>query len=360
MLRQRADDLRHRLFCARHDASRCTCRRWVNSGRLRGSRHDIFTQRLEIAGRPIGPARLFVIAEIAQAHDSLRQAHAYIDAVASAGADAINKRVAHAESTPHERFRVHFSKQDATRYAYWKRMEFTPEQWRGLAAHARELGLVFLSSAFSDEAVTLLETLDMPAWKVGSGEITNTPLLERMARGGRPVLLSSGMSSYADLDAATSLLATHNVPVGLFQCTTSYPCPPERIGLNVMDDLRQRYGVPVGLSDHSARVETGLAAAALGADMLEVHVVFSPHSFGPDTTSSLTIEGLCKLVDGVRFIERIVHNPVDKEAMAAEVADLKVLFGKSVVAKAAMKAGTVLSRADLLLKKPGGDPCRAG
>jgi len=312
---------------------------------------------LEIAGRPIGPGSpCFVIAEIAQAHDgSLGQAHAYIDAVASAGADAIKfqTHLAHAESTPHERFRVHFSKQDATRYDYWKRMEFTAEQWRGLAAHARELGLVFLSSAFSDEAVDLLESLDMPAWKVGSGEITNTPLLERMARGGRPVLLSSGMSSYADLDRATSFLAARDVSVGLFQCTTSYPCPPEKVGLNVMDDLRQRYGVPVGLSDHSARIETGLAAAALGADMLEVHVVFSTHSFGPDTTSSLTIEGLRQLVDGVRFVERMLHNPVDKEAMAAEVADLKVLFGKSVVAKTPMKAGTTLTRSDLLLKKPG-------
>jgi N,N'-diacetyllegionaminate synthase len=143
-----------------------------------------------------------IIGEVAQMHDgSLGTAHAYIDAVAGAGADGVKfqTHIAAAESTPGEPWRVKFSPQDSTRYQYWKRMEFSEEQWRGLAEHARDRGLIFLSSAFSAEAVELLERLGMAAWKVGAGEVSNLPLIERMARTGRPVLLSSGMSGWADV-----------------------------------------------------------------------------------------------------------------------------------------------------------------
>ena len=312
---------------------------------------------MQIADRLVGPGHpCFIIAEVAQAHDgSLGNAHAYIDAVAGAGASAIKfqTHIAAAESTPHEAFRVKFSRQDATRYDYWERMQFTPEQWVGLAEHAREAGLVFLSTPFSFEAVDLLETLDMPAWKVGSGEINNIPMLRRMARTGRPVLLSSGMSSWEDLDVAVSTVRDTGSEVGLFQCTTSYPCPPEKLGLNVIAQLRERYGCAVGLSDHSATTHAGIGAAALGADMLEVHVVFSHACFGPDTTSSLTPEQLAHLVEGARFMRTALANPVDKAAMADSLTELRVLFGKSVVPRRALPAGHVLADEDLALKKPG-------
>ena len=155
---------------------------------------------------------------VALTHDgSLGQAHAFVDAIADAGADAVKfqTHIAAAESTPAEPFRVHFSRQDATRYDYWKRMEFTEEQWRGLAEHARERGILFLSSAFSIEAVDLLERIGMPLWKVGSGETSNTLLLDRMAATGAPVLLSSGMSPIGEIDAAVARIAARNVPVGL-------------------------------------------------------------------------------------------------------------------------------------------------
>lgn len=313
---------------------------------------------LDIGGRKVGPGHpSLIIAEVAQAHDgSLGQAHRYIDAVARAGVDAVKfqTHIAHAESTPAEAFRVHFSRQDATRYDYWKRMEFTPEQWRGLAEHARELGLLFLSSAFSEEAVDLLTEVGMPAWKVGSGEVTNTPLIAYMASKGQPVLLSSGMSSWEDLDVAVATVHEAGVGVGLMQCTTSYPCPPEKVGLNVLGELTERYGVPVGLSDHSARVETSLAAVTLGAHMLEFHVVFSRDSFGPDTSSSLTIEQTAQLVEGVRYIERMKAHPVDKASMASSLQELKTLFGKSVVAAVDLREGQTLERQHLALKKPGG------
>lgn len=297
-----------------------------------------------------------LIAEVAQNHDgSLGAAHAYIDAVARAGADAVKfqTHIAAAESTPAEPWRVRFSPQDATRYDYWKRMEFTEAQWAGLAAHSRERGLHFLSSPFSPEAVELLERTGVPAWKVGAGEITNLPMLELLARTGKPVILSSGMSSWTDLDAAAALLRRHAVRFAILQCTTAYPCPPERLGLNVMAEIRERYGCPTGLSDHSGTVYAGLAAAALGASLIEVHVTLSRECFGPDVPASVTTAELASLVEGVRFIRRALDHPVDKAAMAEELAELKAVFGKSVVAARDLPAGHCLSAADLACRKPG-------
>jgi N-acetylneuraminate synthase len=312
---------------------------------------------MNIAGRLVGPGNpCFVIAEIAQAHDgSLGAAHAYVDAAARAGADAVKfqTHLADQESSPAEPWRVPFSRQDASRFDYWRRMEFSREQWAGLAAHARERGLVFLSSAFSEAAVDLLEALDLPAWKVGSGEVTNHRLLRRMSRGGRPVLLSSGMSDWNDLDHAVAVVRQTGAPLAVFQCTSAYPCPPERVGLNLLAELRDRYGVPVGLSDHSARVETGLAARTLGADLLEVHLVFSRECFGPDTPSSLTVDELARLVSGVRYLEAVLRSPVDKAALARELAPLRATFGKSVATVRALPAGHVLGPDDVGLRKPG-------
>lgn len=302
------------------------------------------------------PTRCLIIGEIAQTHDgSLGTAHAYIDAVANAGADAIKfqTHIAAAESTPGEPWRVKFSRQDATRFEYWRRMEFSQEQWHGLAAHARERGLLFLSSAFSPEAVDLLERVGVPGWKVGAGEVSNLPLLEKMARTGKPVILSSGMSDWAELDAAVHCVREHSAGVAVLQCTTAYPCPPEKLGLNVLAELRARYACPIGLSDHSGVIYAGLAAATLGAKLLEVHVAFSRECFGPDVIASLTTPELKQLVEGVRFIETALAAPVDKQAMADSLRELKQVFGKSIVAARDLPAGHCVTLADLAFKKPG-------
>jgi N,N'-diacetyllegionaminate synthase len=300
--------------------------------------------------------RCLIIGEVALTHDgSLGLAHAFVDAIATAGADAVKfqTHIAEAESTPSEPFRVKFSRQDASRYDYWKRMAFTEEQWAGLAAHARERGVLFLSSPFSVAAVDLLHRVGMPLWKVGSGETSNRPLLERMAATGAPILLSTGMSPIAEVDAAVDYVKSLGAKVGVFQCTTAYPCPPEQVGLNLIPFYRERYGCWVGLSDHSATIYAGLAGAAIGMDMLEVHVALSREMFGPDVPASITTGELRQLVDGVRFIETMRANPVDKDAFAAAVAPVRGIFTRSIVAGRDMTAGTVLSRADLVLKKPG-------
>jgi N,N'-diacetyllegionaminate synthase len=309
-------------------------------------------------GRPrgAGARRCLIVGEVAQAHDgSLGMAHAFIDAVAAAGADAVKfqTHIAAAESTPSEPWRVKFSPQDATRYDYWRRMEFTEEQWHGLKRHADERGLRFLSSPFSLEAVDLLARVGVAAWKVASGEISNDAMLDRMAATGLPIYLSTGMSPIDEVDRAVALVRARELPLTVMQATSAYPCPPEKVGLNMIPYFRVRYGCDVGLSDHSGTIYAGLAAATLGLDVLEVHVTFSREMFGPDVKASVTFAELRQLVEGTRFIERALASPVDKNAAATELSPLRNMFMKSVVAREELPAGTVLEARHLAAKKPG-------
>lgn len=318
---------------------------------------DAATSVIHIEGREVGSGRpCFVIGEVAQSHDgSLGQAHAFVDAIAAAGADAVKfqTHIAAAESTPHEPWRVRFSRQDESRYDYWRRMEFTEAQWAGLKQHAEDRGLVFLSSPFSNEAVDLLARIGMAAWKVASGEVASRPLLERMFAHGGPVLLSTGLSPIEEIDAAVDLVRRAGRPVAVMQATTTYPCPPERLGLNMLALYRDRYRCPVGLSDHSATIYAGLAAVTLGCDLLEVHVTLSREMFGPDVPASVTTGELRQLVEGIRFVERAKASPVQKDILARELRPLRDVFAKSVVSRMALPAGTVLCAEHLAVKKPG-------
>ncbi len=311
----------------------------------------------EIGGLPVGAGHpCFVVAEIGQAHDgSLGTAHAYIDAVAKTGVQAIKfqTHLAQAESTPDEPFRSRGFPQDATRQDYWRRMEFTPAQWKDLKAHAEDRNLQFLSSPFSMEAVALLREVGVPAWKVGSGETGNLPLLEYLGGLGQPVLLSTGMSSWQEIDAAVSVIRAQGGEVGVFQCTTAYPCPPERIGLNILAALRTRYDCPVGLSDHSGTIYPALAAVALGVHLIEVHTVFSRECFGPDTVASVTTAELKQLVEGVRMLETALGAPVDKDMQALQLEPLRRMFSKSLYVARNLPQGHRLAAGDLCLKKPG-------
>jgi N-acetylneuraminate synthase len=297
-----------------------------------------------------------IIGEVAQAHDgSLGAAHAYIDAIASAGADAVKfqTHIAAAESTPAEPWRVKFSRQDATRYDYWKRMEFTEEQWCGLKTHADDRGLLFLSSAFSIEAVELLDRVGVAAWKMASGEISNSPMFERILATRLPIILSSGMSSWNELDAAVKKVQAAGLDLTVLQCSSIYPTPPDKLGLNLLAELKTRYACKVGLSDHSGKVFAGLAAAALDADMIEVHVTFSREAFGPDVSASLITAELGQLVEGVRFIRSALDHPVDKDQMAGDLAPVRSLFTKSIAALVDLPSGSVLSESNIGLRKPG-------
>ena len=298
----------------------------------------------------------FIIAELAQAYDgSLGLAHSYVDAVASTGADAIKfqTHIADAESTQEEQFRVKFSYQDQTRYEYWRRMEFTEAQWSELATHCFEVGLVFLSSPFSVEAVQMLDDLGMPAWKIGSGEVNNPILMAEIVKTGKPVLLSSGMSDWQEIEKSVEQILASNCSLALLQCTSKYPTPLSDVGINVIDEMRQRFHVPVGLSDHSGTIFPGMAAMARGCDLLEVHTVFSKEMFGPDVCASVTLEQLKELVTARDAFYEMFKNAVDKDEVARELVQMKKLFNKSVALKRSVLKGSVLTREVLTVKKPG-------
>ena len=298
----------------------------------------------------------FVIAEIAQAHDgSLGILHSYIDALKDTGVDAVKfqTHIAEAESSEYEPFRVKFSRQDKTRYDYWKRMEFTFEQWAGIKAHCEDAGLEFISSPFSLAAVDILEQLQVEKYKIGSGEVSNFLMLEKIANTGKPVFLSSGMSSFDELDRSISFLKPFHSPVSIFQCTTQYPTPPENIGLRAIPVLKEKYNLPVGLSDHSGEIFPSLAAIPMGAELIEVHAVFDKRMFGPDATSSLTIAQLTEMVRGIRFLEKALSADYNKNDNG-RFAEMKVIFGKSLAVNKDMTQGTVLTINDLESKKPQG------
>ena len=313
---------------------------------------------LSFGGRRVGPgAPTLLVAEVGQAHDgSLGIAHSFIDAVAAVGFDAVKfqTHIAEAESTLDEPFRVPFSYEDDSRFGYWKRMSFSPEQWMALAQHARDVGLLFISTPFSNAAVQLLEQVDVKVWKIGSGEARQGGVLDAVAATGKPVVLSTGMSTWQEIDEAVDRLTSFGTPIVLMQCTSQYPTPLEAVGLNVIREMMARYGVPVGLSDHSATVFPALAAMARGAAIIEVHVAFSRRMFGPDSKASLELDELRLLVEARDAFAAMDANPVDKDVAAAGFSELRAVFGRSVALLRSLPAGSVLKASDLTTKKPGG------
>lgn len=299
---------------------------------------------------------MFIIAEIGQAHEgSLGIAHSYIDALADTGVDAVKwqTHIADAESSPQEPFRVKFSYEDDTRMDYWKRMEFTLEQWWSLKQHCEEKGMEFISSPFSLAAVDMLEELHVNRYKIGSGEVSNYLLLDKIARSGKPIILSSGMSSFSELDETISFLQEFGNELSVLQCTTAYPTDPKDWGLNVIEELRHRYALPVGFSDHSGDIYACLAATSLGCEILEFHVVFDKCMFGPDASASLTIDQTRVLIKGVREIETSKKHPIQKNDNS-KFMYLKGIFEKSLAVNRNMSEGEEITKADLETKKPKG------
>jgi len=296
-----------------------------------------------------------IIAEIAQAHDgSLGILHSYIDALAATGVDAVKfqTHIAEAESSAHEPFRVKFSYEDATRFDYWKRMEFTAEQWAGIKKHCDDKGLAFMSSPFSNAAVDLLEQVGVERYKVGSGEINNLLLLQKIALTGKPVILSSGMSAWGELDSAVQLFQSNNILVSVLQCISAYPAKPEQWGLNVIQQLKQRYNIPVGYSDHSGDIFACLAAAALGAEIFEFHAVFDKRMFGPDAAASIVIDDIKRLTKGIHQIQTALQHPAKKDA--ENMQEMKNIFEKSLAVNQSLPKGSVLRFEHLEAKKPKG------
>jgi N-acetylneuraminate synthase len=300
-----------------------------------------------------------IIAEIGSVHDgSFGNALRLIEAAAACGADAVKfqTHIAAAETLRDAPMPPFFTGEP--RYDYFERTGFRLEQWQALKNHCEHNHVAFLSSPFSIDAVELLELIGVVQYKIPSGEVTNLPLLEHIARTGKPVLLSSGMSSWAELDAAVNTILRHHQQVVVLQCTSAYPCPYEQVGLNVLQTMRERYQLPVGLSDHTLTNYAAFAAAVLGATVIEKHFTFSRLMYGSDAKHSLEPPDFTDLAQGIRAIETMLATPVNKDDVAPFVT-MKTTFEKSIVALVAIPAGTRITAEMVGLKKPGtGIPAR--
>ena len=169
----------------------------------------------------------------------------------------------------------------------------------------------------------------------------------------KPIILSTGLSNHDEVTSAVKHVQKTSSPLALLQCTSEYPCRPEKIGLNVIDEFRQAHDCAVGLSDHSGTIYSGLAAAALNIQVLEIHITFSKQMFGPDVIASVTTDELKSLCDGIRYIETINHHPVDKTVIDDNAKSLREIFMKSIFAREDIASGEIISASKLIMKKPG-------
>lgn len=296
---------------------------------------------------------IMVVAEAGSVHDgSFGNAKKLVDLAAQCGAEAVKfqTHIAAAETLRDAPMPAHFTGE--RRYQYFERTAFTPEQWRAIKDWCEERGIEFLSSPFSIEAVDLLERVGVMRHKVPSGEVTNLPLIEAVAQTGKPMLLSSGMSTWPELDAAVNTVLRHHGRLTVLQCTSAYPCPYEQVGLNVMLEMKARYRLPVGLSDHTLTNYASFAAAALGATVIEKHITFSRRMYGSDACFSLEPAELVDLVQGIRAIEAALAARVDKDD-TSRLGDMKAAFEKSLVALVDIPAGAAIGREMIGFKKPG-------
>jgi N-acetylneuraminate synthase len=297
-------------------------------------------------------ARRWIIAEAGSVHDgSFGNACKLVELAAACGANVVKfqTHVAEAETLAEAPSPSYFKAEP--RLQYFKRTAFSREQWRELAKLAHDKGLVFSSSPFALEAVDLLEDIGLDVYKIASGEVTNTPLLERVAKTGKPVVLSSGMSDWSELDRAVEILRACGDLV-VMQCTSAYPCPIERAGVNVIDEIAQRYGVATGFSDHTQGIAAAVLAIARGATVIEKHVTFSRRMYGSDAQFGAEPPEFERYCSELRAAWSALANPVDKSDLSA-LREMKSVFEKSIVTARAVAQGELLSRDALAFKKPG-------
>jgi len=297
--------------------------------------------------------KIIIIAEIGSVHNgSFGTAKKLIKTAAKCGADIVKFQVHIAEAETLRKAPTPPYFKAEPRWDYFKRTAFSETQWRKLKKHAEDLRIEFLASSFSIEAAKLLEKIGVRRHKVPSGEVTNLPLLEFLAKTKKPILLSSGMNNWQELDRAVKTILKYNPKLTVLQCTTEYPCPYEKAGLNVMVEMKKRYKLPVGLSDHTLTNYSAFAATALGASVIEKHFTLSREMYGSDAAHSLTPEEFKNLVKGVRAVETMMKSKVNKNDISA-FKEMKKVFEKSIVTLVDIPKGQKITPEMLGLKKPG-------
>jgi sialic acid synthase SpsE len=307
--------------------------------------------------------QVYIIAEIGNTHEgSLGLAKQFIKAAAECGVDAVKMQthIFEAESLPDAPNPPYFK--DETRKQYFERTSFTLDQWRELRRYSQEdLKVDFFSSPFSLEAVDLLEKVGISTYKIASGEVNNIPLLEKIAKTKKRVLLSSGMSSWDELDEAVEVLQLNGCEdLIVLQCTSEYPCPPEQSGLNVLDEIKLRYqNVQIGYSDHTLGLAIPLAAVIKGATVIEKHFTLSKQMYGSDAMNSTEPEEFKRLVDEIRQVEIALSNHIDKDSKVKSLVSMKKTFEKSIVSTCDINELEIVTKKHLAFKKPGdGIPAR--
>jgi len=293
-----------------------------------------------------------IVAEIGSVHDgSFGNALKLIDAAYRAGADVVKfqTHISEAETIKSAPNPNYFRSE--SRYEYFKRTAFTLDQWIKIKEKCDEIGVIFISSPFSIEAVDLLEKVGVAAYKIPSGELTNLPLLKVISEAGKPVLLSSGMSNWLEIDQAVEVLKP-NCDLTVMQCSSIYPCPNNKVGLNIVKEIANRYSLPVGFSDHTLGFAASIAAAAYGAYVVEKHFTFSKKMYGSDAKNAMEPEDFKIFSDSVKSVWEIISNPVNKDDIS-EYKEMKMTFQKSIVASGDLTAGTIITEQNLAYKKPG-------
>ncbi len=312
-----------------------------------------------IGPQVIGEGRCFVIAEAGVNHDGdPARAAAMIDVAAAAGADAIKFQTFRAEAVisagaPKAAYQRRTTGAGESQLDMIKRLELAPSDFRALAAHCAAAGIAFLSTPFDEASVELLSGIGVPAFKAPSGEITNLPLLACIGRRGRPVILSTGMADMAEVSRAVETLREAGCPdLALLHCVSSYPADPADCNLRAMATMRETFGLPVGFSDHSTGIDIALAAAALGAAVIEKHFTLDKALPGPDHQASLDPEELAALLAGIRRVEAALGDGV-KAPRPAE-ADTAAVARRSLFLREPVSAGQGIEPANIVALRPAG------
>lgn len=314
---------------------------------------------MRIGDKAIGAgAPCFVIAEAGVNHNGdVELAHQMIDMAADSGADAIKFQTFQADllaSPAAEKAAYQSALTDAgeSQRDMLRRLELKASDFFDLKAHCERRGIIFLSTPFEDESVGVLDRLGVAAFKIPSGEVTNLPLLRLIAGKGRPIILSTGMADLAEVKAAVEAIqAVAPVPLALLQCTSLYPAEPAQCNLRAMKTMADAFGLPVGFSDHTVGITVPIAAAALGAAIIEKHFTLDRNMPGPDHKASLLQDELRAMIGGIREAEAAlgdgVKKPLAEEGLTAAV------VRKSVVAREDIAAGTAIDPSMIGIMRPG-------
>jgi N,N'-diacetyllegionaminate synthase len=296
-----------------------------------------------------------IIAEIGSVHDgSLGNALKLIEIAKLCGADAAKFQMHIPEfETTRDAPNPDFF-QDEPRFDYFKRTAFSKIQWKKIANHCKEVGIEFVCSPFSTEALEVLLEIGIDAIKIASGELTNEMLLSKALSSEKPVYISTGMSNYTEIDSVmTQISASHSKErIVLMQCTSIYPCPPELVGVNLISEFQNKYDVESGFSDHTNSNSAAVISAFLGANLIEKHITFSNLMYGSDAKYAYTPDKFTGYVSEVRNAWAMRQSPVNKNDLKLFTNTRKV-FQKSLTLKKSLLKGTILTKDDLVLKKPG-------